>query len=205
MDTISTVNDALLGAFRDADQLERLVRFGLNENLHEIAEGRDLAAIVFRLTDWAESQGLLTELVDAAKSERPHNAKIQALDIRAEQRAARQHYRSKVTGNVGNWELLEYRLSELQRKVEENQRVSKENQRKIDQLYIAYDRGPDLLKTPKSRRLFAAIFILLILIFGIIVFETIVHPYLITPDPAASSLSINYVFAVFAVPPRVVY
>lgn len=198
MDTIEDVNAALLDAFRDTDSLERMVRFGLDENLRSIAHGRDLTAIVFRLTDWAESHGKLSELVQAAK-ESTQNELVRRLDVQPGQRGERQEYRSRAN-NVGNWELLEYRLSELDKKVQENQRVSKENQRKIDQIYLMSERGPDLLKTPESRILFGVILILLLLIFGVIVAESIVIPYFFAPDPVSST---PHEF--IAVPARVIY
>lgn len=115
MDTIRNVNDALLDAFPDIESIERLVRFGLDKNLNEIASGRDLVSVVFRLTSWAESQGRLTDLVDAAKEQNSGNEKLQALEIFAKDRGARERERSEAA--VTNWELIDYRLQRLSEEV----------------------------------------------------------------------------------------
>lgn len=175
MSTIESVNLALLDAYRE-DDLERVVRYGLDVELSSVATGRDLTAIVFRLTDWAERAGRLPELVEAVKEDRPQNDKIQALEIRASEQIERRKNRSEAV--VGNLELIEYRLSLLDAEVKENQRLSRTNAGKIDRLQATTDylqattdRGPDLLASKSSRALFTAIFIMLALVLGVIVFE----------------------------------
>ena len=73
-----TLFDALLDAFPSFAVLERMVRFGLNENLHAVAGVGDLNDIVFRLLAWAQAQGRLTDLVTEASKANPGNSKLQA-------------------------------------------------------------------------------------------------------------------------------
>lgn len=169
--TIESVNLALLDAYRDEEELERVVRYGLNVSLASVATGRDFTAIVFRLTDWAERAGRLPELVEAVKEDRPQNQKVQRLDIRAGEQATRQRERERSEAVVGNLELIEYRLGQLDDEVRELRQISRENALKIDQLRAMVDRGPDLLASKSSRALFTAIFLMLALVLGVIVVD----------------------------------
>ncbi len=64
---------ALLSAFPTVDELEQMVRFELDEQLEHIAAGQDLGDIVFNLITWAEAQGKLEELIQAARNNNPGN------------------------------------------------------------------------------------------------------------------------------------
>lgn len=67
---------ALMNAFTTRPALERMVRFGLGENLNEFAGGDNLSDAVFRLITWGESQGRLLELLAGACTENPTNEKL---------------------------------------------------------------------------------------------------------------------------------
>lgn len=69
---------ALTRAFPNVDDLEKVTRFGLDKNLAEISVRNSLDDIVFDLIEWAEAQGRVIELVDAACSESPGNPELQS-------------------------------------------------------------------------------------------------------------------------------
>jgi len=75
------LHNALRLAFPSVENLERMARFKLNINLHEIGYG-DLSNYVFRLIQWAEAQGILASLVNGARQSNPGNLEI--LDIAQE-------------------------------------------------------------------------------------------------------------------------
>ena len=66
---------ALKRAFPTPESLERMVRHRLGENLYEIGYG-DLQNLVFRLIEWAQAQGRLTELVLGAHQSNPSNVEL---------------------------------------------------------------------------------------------------------------------------------
>ncbi len=71
---------ALLSAFPSRAKLAQMVQHGLGENLNEIAaESLDLQATVFALLDWAEAEGRVQELLEAAFNESPGNPDLTAL------------------------------------------------------------------------------------------------------------------------------
>jgi hypothetical protein len=72
------LQNALLSAFPSRDTLAQMVRFQLGENLAVISEGGGLAATVFQLIQWAESQGRLAELVTGALQSNPGNPALRA-------------------------------------------------------------------------------------------------------------------------------
>lgn len=73
---------ALLSAFRSNDELTRLVRFHLGENLAAIVAPGALASVVFELIQWAESRGRLGELIDGALKENPGNPTLREFAAR---------------------------------------------------------------------------------------------------------------------------
>jgi formylglycine-generating enzyme required for sulfatase activity len=75
---LERINEAILAAY-DAGDLERMVLFSLNQDLYEIAGKENERETVFDLVKWAQSQGRLGELVQAAAQDRPHNQELQAL------------------------------------------------------------------------------------------------------------------------------
>jgi hypothetical protein len=72
--------DALCKAFPTADDLQRMVSFGLQENLHAIAGGTNdkITNLVFKLIQWAEARGRLDELIAAAYADNSTNPHLQS-------------------------------------------------------------------------------------------------------------------------------
>lgn len=62
----------IAGAF-DREGLERMVKFGLNVNLYDVAAGNTLPAIVFKLVEWAQKQAKLPDMLKAAREQNPGN------------------------------------------------------------------------------------------------------------------------------------
>ena len=71
------LQEALLSAFT-LDTLRRMVRFGLDESLEQIAGPGNLRAVVFDLVDWAQREGRLPDLLQAAHKAAPGNARLNA-------------------------------------------------------------------------------------------------------------------------------
>jgi hypothetical protein len=67
---------ALLAAYDEAG-LAQLARFALDEDLPEIAGGRNLREVAFNLVEWAASHGRLADLVTGALADRPGNPELQ--------------------------------------------------------------------------------------------------------------------------------
>lgn len=66
------LQNALLNAFPQIDELERMTRFKLEVNVHEIGFG-DLRNYAFKLIMWAQANGRLQELVIGARQSNPGN------------------------------------------------------------------------------------------------------------------------------------
>lgn len=62
---------ALLSAFPRRSDLEQLLRFHLNVRLYEIAGSGSLSDTIFQVIEWAEANGMVEELIAAARAERP--------------------------------------------------------------------------------------------------------------------------------------
>jgi hypothetical protein len=71
-------HQALVSAFSARSELERMVRFNLNERLAEIARDGTLSEIVFALIEWAEAKGRTEDLIRAAYKENPRNPTLRA-------------------------------------------------------------------------------------------------------------------------------
>jgi hypothetical protein len=65
--------EALVSAFPTSRDLERMTRYGLKENISNIASDGSLSTIVFDLIAWAESSGRLEDLITAARKANPGN------------------------------------------------------------------------------------------------------------------------------------
>jgi hypothetical protein len=63
------LQEALLSAFPHRAKLKQMVRFGLEENLDAIATGENDEDVVFKLIDWAETNGNLENLLIAARNQ----------------------------------------------------------------------------------------------------------------------------------------
>ena len=73
------IQDALLSGYSQKYALAEMVRVELNEELDVIAGGDSLQEITFMLINWAEDQGKLTDLVQAAVKHNPGNPELQQL------------------------------------------------------------------------------------------------------------------------------
>lgn len=74
----SQFHQALLSAFPNLTSLAQMVRFGLNENLVEIAGTGNLADVLFSLIEWAQSQGRENELIISASRANTGNPALRA-------------------------------------------------------------------------------------------------------------------------------
>jgi hypothetical protein len=75
---VKLLADGLLAAFTDFDDLSRLVRIALNERLNEVVDQRaTFKDQVWKLVDWAEAKGKVTDLLGAAVEAVPGNARLQ--------------------------------------------------------------------------------------------------------------------------------
>lgn len=72
------LKDALISAFSTQAKLKQFVNLGLDKNLDEIALGDDLAEIVLKLIENAESYGWEAELIFAGGEANPNNPKLSA-------------------------------------------------------------------------------------------------------------------------------
>ncbi len=73
------LTDALVKALRKKSVVERVVRFGLDEDLDAIVGGDNLTDIVFNLVMWVESRERLEDLVVEARRENPGNSLLKAV------------------------------------------------------------------------------------------------------------------------------
>lgn len=73
------LTDAIVKALRKKPVVERVVRFGLDEDLDAIVGGDNLTDIVFNLVMWVESQERLEDLVVEARRENPGNLLLKAV------------------------------------------------------------------------------------------------------------------------------
>ncbi len=73
------LQDALLEAFPTPDTLAEMVRVGLDENLHAIASGGSLSAVIFSLIQWVEARGRRRDLLVAAVAANPGNAALRSV------------------------------------------------------------------------------------------------------------------------------
>lgn len=73
------LTDAMVKALRKKPVVERVVRFGLNEDLDAIVAGDTLTDIVFNLVMWVEAQERLEELVVEARRENQGNSLLRAV------------------------------------------------------------------------------------------------------------------------------
>lgn len=69
---------ALLSAFPERTDVERLVLYSLNENLANIVGNANQRTVIFELVGWCISKGKLQTLLDGAKAENPDNPELKA-------------------------------------------------------------------------------------------------------------------------------
>ena len=73
------IEEALLAAFPKRDDLIRMVRIELDENLEAIADGENLRSVVFNLVSWAEQRDMVDALVQGALRQNQKNPVLQQL------------------------------------------------------------------------------------------------------------------------------
>lgn len=76
---LQQILNALISAYPTVGALDRMVSFGLDENLQAIAGNGSLNDVVFDLIRWAQAQGRLEELVREASEQNPGNPELQAV------------------------------------------------------------------------------------------------------------------------------
>ena len=74
---LDRISDALRAAYTP-DSLARLLHARLDVRLVDVAGGEDFRAVVFHLVEWADRQGRLAELVEAARAENPRSPELAA-------------------------------------------------------------------------------------------------------------------------------
>ena len=79
-DLFKQFQEALCDAFPRRAALMQMARFGLDENLDEVAGGETLRDLTFNLIQYAESHGKLQKLLDGALTENPSNPKLIAFN-----------------------------------------------------------------------------------------------------------------------------
>ncbi|MEO1377225.1 MAG: effector-associated domain EAD1-containing protein, partial [Cyanobacteria bacterium J06635_10] len=72
---------AIINAYLNKNDLQIMIDFRLGENLDSIAGGKDMQEIVFNLIQWAQSQGKLKLLVQAAREYKPGNTQLKNIDL----------------------------------------------------------------------------------------------------------------------------
>jgi hypothetical protein len=74
---VKEFSDAVLGAYRDFDELKMSVRFGLDEQLNQIVVTPSvLPTQVYQLIEWAESRDRVLELADVLHKYVPQNRRL---------------------------------------------------------------------------------------------------------------------------------
>ena len=73
----SNLQEILLRAYPKRSALEQLVNLGLNESLDAITEGDNLTQTIFKLIQWAESQGRIEELINKSFERNSGNPELQ--------------------------------------------------------------------------------------------------------------------------------
>ena len=67
------LQQALISAFPSRSTLRQMTRVRMDLVLETVADGAGHAEVVFNLITWAEAQGRLDELLDAARADNPGN------------------------------------------------------------------------------------------------------------------------------------
>lgn len=76
---IARLQQAILDALVDYDELRQFVRIRLDRYLAQISLGPNLTAVVFDVINRAEREGWTAELLDALAAERPNRSDVQEL------------------------------------------------------------------------------------------------------------------------------
>ena len=68
--------DAILNAYPEKYQLEIFVDFELEEKLDAIAGGENYTEVVYKLMNWAQSQGRIEELIEKLREKNKDNIEL---------------------------------------------------------------------------------------------------------------------------------
>ena len=74
---LKQLHETLCSVSQSDANLQQMVRFHLDKNLRAIAGGNNLGELVFDLIKWAEQQGKVKELINAAQFYAPGNPRLQ--------------------------------------------------------------------------------------------------------------------------------
>lgn len=77
---VKSLQDALLDAYPKKASLRNMVRTELEINLDAVADGDNLAEVVFSLITWADSTGRINDLVEGAVRTNPGNTLLQQFE-----------------------------------------------------------------------------------------------------------------------------
>lgn len=131
---LSEINEILLDAF-SKEELQRLVKFGLHEDLAKISNESNLKTVVFELTTWALRNRKLDDLINNAKLINPDHEGVKRLYTTAQAypyRSNTQHdLYTTIYGFDGNGGL---------------RKLAESNQRNIRELSISMYEYSDRLK-----------------------------------------------------------
>ncbi len=77
--TVKAVWQAMIVAFPSWESATAMIRFGMNEQLEAIVPRGPMRDVHFQLIEWAQTNGKLAQLVDAARMSNPSNPELKAL------------------------------------------------------------------------------------------------------------------------------
>ena len=73
------IQDALIAAFGNEDNLRRMLKFQMNVDLESVAKPGSMAQRTFDMVAWADEHGRVSELIQAACAQNPQNPELQSL------------------------------------------------------------------------------------------------------------------------------
>ncbi|MDJ0694211.1 effector-associated domain EAD1-containing protein [Mastigocoleus sp. MO_188.B34] len=73
----SYLHQAIMSAYPTQDKLAIMLDFSLEENLVEISGETDLRTVVFKLIQWAKTEGKLEKLIESAYNKNPGNPELE--------------------------------------------------------------------------------------------------------------------------------
>ena len=73
---LKELHTALRSAFPDYSELEQFIRFELNENLQYVAFGTNQSDVIYKVVEWAKSEGKLDALVFKAHQQKSGNPEL---------------------------------------------------------------------------------------------------------------------------------
>ena len=153
---LQKLQQAMVAAFPNREDLEQVARFGLNVPLSTISHGKEIPATVFDLISWAESHDRLDRLIQAAYGQNPDSPELRAFVEQVWKPLQAQEKPTAPPGKQSNGSLImpntciqapsqEVQVANLQKK--RTRRASNSKQKASD---VRKDAGP--LASPQSVR-----------------------------------------------------